>query len=149
LQNAHNSIVLKPNGLKAYYVPCTFHLRLSPSHCSHPKHTSLSFTGHLVCFISHIVGGLILVYAGVASFLYHGGMTPLGLTLDMYSVYSLVTMIIPYLLLRVLSPIMPEHFRVPLVTYGTLLGMIFSIFWPVYEKDMGIRQEATTVRRRR
>ena len=74
-------------------------------------------------------------------------MTSLGLQVDMFTVYTLVTMILPYLFLRFFGPLMPEPYRVAFVTFGTLLGMGFSVIWPVFEQELGIRQKPTTVRR--
>jgi hypothetical protein len=75
----------------------------------------------------------VLVWAGVASFLYHASLTPHAQSLDMISVWTLVSVIIPYLVVNHMFAIK----RIPY--YGNRIigalscaGMLCSYIWPFY-----------------
>jgi len=52
-------------------------------------------------------------------------------------------MIVPYLVLRHLTPILPKDWKATVITGGALIGMIWAIAFPFFEQEMGIQQDPT------
>ena len=90
---------------------------------------------NLICAL---FGTACLHFAGVGSFVFHGGMTDLGLRLDMCSVYTLVTIILPYLFLNHFHCLKsPDSSGVGnrILGLGVCLGMAYCFTLP-FEKVM-------------
>ena len=95
-----------------------------------PPNLLVGGTGALA-LIPVFLGSLCLVYAGVGSFVFHGGMTDFGLTLDMGSVWTLVTIIIPYLLFNHLHFVKLNYKYGPhVIILLTGSGIMYSFYFP-------------------
>jgi hypothetical protein len=74
-----------------------------------------------------------LIYAAVGSFLFHASLTPVGLKYDMLSVWTLVTLILPYLAANHMFRLKSIPFYGPrIVTLISAAGVVVSICWPSY-----------------
>ena len=80
-----------------------------------------------------VPGSLALHYAGVGSFLYHASFTPLSSTLDLGSVWTLTTVILPYCFLNHLYCVKDIPYYGPrIIVFLTFFGMVASFVLPIY-----------------
>lgn len=80
-----------------------------------------------------LIGSACLHFSGVGSFVFHGGMTDLGLHLDMCSVYTLVTIILPYLFLNHFHCLKTADSKGTgnrVLGLGVVIGMAYAFAWP-------------------
>lgn len=87
----------------------------------------------ILTLVQSSLGAASLVWAGIASFIFHASMTPYGNTIDMASVWTIVVIIMPFFIANTAANLC--YSRSPLAGKATtalsIFGMIFAFAFPI------------------
>ncbi|GMI02561.1 hypothetical protein TrLO_g8537 [Triparma laevis f. longispina] len=107
--------------------------------CGNPPNLLVGGAGP-INLLTVLLGSSCLIYAGIGSFVFHGGMTDFGLTLDMASVWTLVSIILPYLFFNHFHYIKLNYkYGRHVIVSSSAAGMVYAFILPFTDGTEGLQ----------